>query len=109
MNLLNVWFAKPLSKAEILERIRSDQTWVAQLASSCVRSIGNLELTLNPKQKACLGIRADSKFPMPAAHRFFEPVPPGWTTLASIDQTVKLWATRPLTPDMRIEQQAVNL
>ena len=26
MNLLNVWFAKPLSKAEILERIRSDQT-----------------------------------------------------------------------------------
>ena len=26
VNLLNVWFAKPLSKAEILERIRSDQT-----------------------------------------------------------------------------------
>ena len=26
LNLLNVWFAKPLSKAEILERIRSDQT-----------------------------------------------------------------------------------
>ena len=24
--LLNWWFAKPLSKAEILERIRSDQT-----------------------------------------------------------------------------------
>ena len=50
---------------------------MAQLASSCVRSIGNLELVLNPKQKGCLGIRADSKFPMPAAHRFFEPVPPG--------------------------------
>ena len=82
---------------------------MAQLASSCVRSIGNLELTLNPKQKVCFGIHADSKFPMPAAHRFFEPVPPGWTTLASVDQTVKLWATRPLTPDMRIEQQAVNL
>ena len=26
VNLLNLWFAKPLSKAEILERIRSDQT-----------------------------------------------------------------------------------
>ena len=26
VNLLNVRFAKPLSKAEILERIRSDQT-----------------------------------------------------------------------------------
>ena len=26
VKLLNVWFAKPLSKAEILERIRSDQT-----------------------------------------------------------------------------------
>ena len=26
VNLLNVWFAKPLSKAETLERIRSDQT-----------------------------------------------------------------------------------
>ena len=26
VNRLNVWFAKPLSKAEILERIRSDQT-----------------------------------------------------------------------------------
>ena len=26
MNLLNLWFAKPLSKAEILERIRSDET-----------------------------------------------------------------------------------
>ena len=26
VNLLNVWFAKPLSKAEILERIRSDLT-----------------------------------------------------------------------------------
>ena len=26
VNLLHVWFAKPLSKAEILERIRSDQT-----------------------------------------------------------------------------------
>ena len=26
VNLLNVWFAKPLSNAEILERIRSDQT-----------------------------------------------------------------------------------
>ena len=26
VNLLNMWFAKPLSKAEILERIRSDQT-----------------------------------------------------------------------------------
>ena len=26
LNLLNVWFAKPLSKAEILDRIRSDQT-----------------------------------------------------------------------------------
>ena len=29
--------------------------------------------------------------------------------MASVDQTVKLWATRPLTPAMRIEQQAVNL
>ena len=26
VNQLNMWFAKPLSKAEILERIRSDQT-----------------------------------------------------------------------------------
>jgi hypothetical protein len=26
VNMLNMWFAKPLSKAEILERIRSDQT-----------------------------------------------------------------------------------
>ena len=26
VNLLNVWFAKSLSKAELLERIRSDQT-----------------------------------------------------------------------------------
>ena len=26
VNLLNVWFAKPLSKAEILERLQSDRT-----------------------------------------------------------------------------------
>ena len=26
VKLLNMWFAKPLSKAEILERLRSDQT-----------------------------------------------------------------------------------
>ena len=46
---------------------------------------------------------------MPAAHRFFEPVPPDWTTLVSVDQTAKVWVTLPLTPAMRIEQQAVNL
>ena len=49
---------------------------MAQLALSCVRSIGSLELAVNFASRRHIGILVSSKFPMPAAHRFFKPVPP---------------------------------
>ena len=48
---------------------------VAQLASSCVRSIGNMKLTANLVSRPHFGFGVRSKCPMPSAHRFFKPVP----------------------------------
>ncbi len=49
---------------------------VAQLASSCVRSIRNLRLTFNCPNRLNLGIRVHSKFLVPAAPSFCEAGPP---------------------------------
>ena len=59
MNLLNVWFAKPLSKAEILERIRSDQT--PRSLAGCVRQGCVTELVPEEVRAEVEGIRHKHK------------------------------------------------
>ena len=59
MNLLNVWIAKPLSKAEILERIRSDQT--PRSLAGCVRQGCVTELVPEEVSAEVEGIRHEHK------------------------------------------------
>ena len=68
---------RPINLRRTIERRRRNLvTRVAQLASSCVRSIRNLRVTSNPKDNVNCAISVHSGFLVPAAPSFCEAGPP---------------------------------